>query len=81
MVYMLGRRQTGSNKRARFHLGADDTLFEITLYTSIISAGLGMAKTLKVGPCHILPEKGLLGGLLTLAVLGSLLVNLGLTQA
>merc|ERR1719500_452877 len=68
MVYITTRFTTGSlsNLRAGYYLGVNNGLFEITLYTSIISAGLGMAKTLKVGPCRILPDKGLLGGLLTL---------------
>ena len=54
-----------SNGRADHHLGANDALFWISFLTSFISAGLGMAKSLKIGPCRILPDKGLLGGLLT----------------
>ena len=40
-------------------------LFFVTFSTSFISAALGMAKSLKVGPCRILAEGGSLGGLAT----------------
>ena len=56
---------SGRNYRARYHLGNNSTLFRITFYTSFITAGLGMAKALRSGVCHILPEKGLLGGFLS----------------
>ena len=54
-----------SNGSAGFHLGINDALYLFTFWISFISAGLGMAKSLKVGVCRILPEKGLLGSLLT----------------
>jgi len=40
------------------------TLFYATVVTSYLSAGLGLAKCLKVGPCRVLAEGGFLGGLL-----------------
>ena len=43
----------------------DHLLFFVTFSTSFISAALGMAKSLKVGPCRILAEGGALGGLAT----------------
>merc|ERR1719494_1552485 len=39
-------------------------LFFVTFSTSALSAGLGLAKCLKVGPCRVLAEGGCLGGLL-----------------
>jgi len=67
MTYILtiDSRNPDSNSRAQTHLGTYNGLALFTYFTSIISAGLGMAKSLKVGPCRILPDKGLLGGLLT----------------
>ena len=48
----------------------DGNFFLFTLITSLLTAGLGMAKTLKVGPCRILPDdKGFLDGLLSLRFL------------
>ena len=53
-----------SNVRAGVYL---DSTLVFTLFTSIITAGLGMAKALKGGVCKILPsDKGLLGGFLSL---------------
>merc|ERR1712012_1414500 len=39
-------------------------LFSVTFATSALSAGLGLAKCLKVGACRVLAEGGCLGGLL-----------------
>merc|ERR1719273_1995888 len=44
--------------------GTEATLFFVTFSTSALSAGLGLAKCLKVGPCRVLAEGGCLGGLL-----------------
>ena len=55
-----------NNLRAGYHLGPESNLLWITFYTSLITAGLGMGKSLKVGVCKILPEKGLLSGFLSL---------------
>ena len=47
-------------------LPPNDMLFFLVTYgTSMISASLGMAKALKVGPCRVLGDKGLLRGFLT----------------
>ena len=37
-------------------------LFSLTFASSAISAILGIAKFLKVGPCRIVPNEGILGG-------------------
>ena len=36
--------------------------YEMTLWSSILSASFGLAKFLKLGPCRILPNSGWLGG-------------------
>ena len=46
-------------------MSSDKVLFWVTYSTSFLSASLGMAKALKTGPCAILSEEGLLGGVLT----------------
>jgi len=46
-----------------FGEGVKKNLFYVTYFTSILTASLGIAKCLKVGPCRILPEGGALGGL------------------
>ena len=63
MTYMLASLDSGtdSNIRAGHHLGEGNNLFWITYLTSFFSAGLGMAKSFKIGPCRILPDIGLLG--------------------
>ena len=71
MTYMRGRFIGGysiGNVRAGILLGIfSDNLFRFTFLTSFITAGLGMAKVLKVGVCKILPsDKGLLGGFLSI---------------
>merc|ERR1719278_538599 len=48
MGYILvGSSSSDSNIRAWYYLGTNNTLFIITFLTSFISAGLGMAKSLK----------------------------------
>ena len=37
-------------------------LFVATFSTSIVSASLGIAKFLKLGPCRLIPNEGILGG-------------------
>jgi hypothetical protein len=44
--------------------GTSEILFYVSFTTSVLSAGLGLAKCLKVGPCRVLAEGGCLGGLL-----------------
>jgi hypothetical protein len=44
--------------------GESSYLFVVTFLTSVLSAGLGLAKILKVGPCRVLAEGGCFGGLL-----------------
>jgi hypothetical protein len=44
--------------------GRSEVLFFVSFTTSVLSAGLGLAKCLKVGPCRVLAEGGCLGGLL-----------------
>jgi len=44
--------------------GLSEILFFVSFTTSALSAGLGLAKCLKVGPCRVLAEGGCLGGLL-----------------
>ena len=39
-----------------------DPLFVVTLLISLLSAGFGMAKFLKTGPCRLVSNDGLLGG-------------------
>ena len=56
----------------------DYYMFFVAFSTSIMSASLGMAKVLKVGPCRILGEGGPLGGLGAPRFL-LLLVTMGVT--
>ena len=37
-------------------------LFYAKVATSIVSASLGIAKFLKLGPCRLIPNEGILGG-------------------
>ena len=37
-------------------------LFVATFATSVVSASLGIAKFLKLGPCRLIPNEGILGG-------------------
>ena len=47
-------------------LGRDFPLFFLATYgTLVVSASLGMAKALKVGPCRVLGDRGLLSGFLS----------------
>ena len=39
-----------------------DPLYLVTTVTSFLSAGFGMAKFLKTGPCRLVSNDGLLGG-------------------
>ena len=70
LTYIAGRLQTSisldrRNIRAGVYLNIG--LFVSTLFTSIITASLGMSKALKVGVCKILPnDKGPLGGFLSI---------------
>ena len=41
---------------------ANDPLYQVTSVTSLLSAGFGMAKFLKTGPCRLVSNDGLLGG-------------------
>ena len=43
-------------------LRPDPGLFIATFTTSVLSAALGIAKFLKIGPCRLVPEEGPLGG-------------------
>ena len=72
MTYLLGSGAVGHNSadggelifNAR-ELGSYE-LFIVAFSTSVITSSLGLAKTLKVGPCRILPmQKKYLGGLLS----------------
>jgi hypothetical protein len=81
MTYLM---MTGVGSR-EFHdliIGKDysvDLILFFTAYaTSIISTSLGLAKCLKVGPCHVLAEKGAVGGLLTVRFL-TLMISIGVT--
>ena len=49
----------------RFAHTQNEGKFMLAYLTSITSASLGMAKALKVGVCKVLPDTGLLDGLLT----------------
>ena len=50
----VGREGPGSEKTR--------ILFYATFATSIMSASLGIAKFLKLGPCRLIPNEGILGG-------------------
>ena len=45
----------------------DPHLFIATFATSVLTATLGIAKFLKIGPCRLVPDQGPLGGHGTLA--------------
>ena len=53
-------------------------LFIATFSTSVITATLGIAKFLKIGPCRLVPDQGPLGGHGTLAFL-MLMLNIAST--
>merc|ERR1711934_953877 len=55
---------SGRDRRMVMGDDGDFTLFLVSFSTSVLSAGLGLAKCLKVGPCRVLAEGGCLGGLL-----------------
>ena len=44
-------------------------LFIVTFTTSVLSASLGIAKFLKLGPCRLIPNEGILGGFGSLSFL------------
>ena len=71
MTYIIGRLIAKDNPKVRKALrgevgSSSHILFLTTYLTSIFSAGMGMAKVLKVGPCKVLKEGGLLSGFLTM---------------
>ena len=45
--------------------GNDNSLYMLTLISSIFTAAFGITKFLKLGPCRFLPSKGCLGGYFT----------------
>ena len=49
----------------------DPNLFIVTFVTSVLTATLGIAKFLKIGPCRLVPDQGSLGGHGTLAFLSA----------
>ena len=53
-------------------------LFITTFATSVLTATLGIAKFLKIGPCRLVPDQGPLGGHGTLAFL-MLMLNIAST--
>jgi hypothetical protein len=69
MTFLMAVVWSGSSKEQRLIIGeyASDGyyLFFVAFTTSVLSAGLGLAKCLKVGPCRVLAEGGCLGGLLS----------------
>jgi hypothetical protein len=64
-VIMLRAVGSGNKQIRKEILGDDETLFFFTFGTSILSASLGLTKSLKTGPCRILQEGGTAGGFLT----------------
>ena len=71
MTYIIGRLIAKDNPKVRKALrgevgSSSHILFLTTYLTSIFSASMGMAKVLKVGPCKVLKEGGLLSGFLTM---------------
>ena len=67
LTYLLLRRESGGAEGYEIiygDSGNDIVLFITAFSTSVITSSLGLAKNLKVGPCHILPkEKRCFGGL------------------
>ena len=43
-------------------IGLNPKLFIATFCSSVLTASLGIAKFLKVGPCRLVPDEGILGG-------------------
>ena len=58
--------------------GANPILFIVTFYSSILTASLGIAKFLKIGPCRLVPDHGPVGGHATLGFF-LLMVNIAST--
>ena len=56
----------------------DPDLFIATFATSVLTATLGIAKFLKIGPCRLVPDQGPLGGHGTLAFM-VLMLNIAST--
>ena len=61
----LGLNWTGLGLADTWRPSSDMLFFLVTYGTSMISASLGMAKALKVGPCRVLGDRGLLRGFLS----------------
>ena len=61
----LGLNWTGLGRAETWRPSTDMLFFFATYGTSMISASLGMAKALKVGPCRVLGDRGLLRGFLS----------------
>jgi hypothetical protein len=87
MMTTLGLGPEGNKQREEIiggYYSADQYLFFFSLATSILSASLGLAKSLKTGPCKILQDGGAAGGFLTgrflllLLSCGATLVSKGL---
>ena len=69
-------------EEAHLFLGDDSKtayLFLATFITSVLSASLGIAKFLKLGPCRLIPNEGILGGYGSLSFL-LLLLNVACTM-
>jgi len=64
VVEVIGGPENNDPTNYKLLVENGPTLFYVTFVTSYLSAGLGLAKCLKVGPCRVLAEGGFLGGLL-----------------
>ena len=65
---------TGQNRISFYNL---DSLFFATFLTSLVSAAKGIASFLLEGPCKLLPQKGLFGGMGTM---GFIFLSLNITS-
>ena len=59
--------------------GSNEVLFFITLSSSVFTATLGISKFLKMGPCRLVPDEGLIGGYLNMGFL-ILMINTASTM-
>jgi hypothetical protein len=81
MMEVISRPTSVFTSEFKIVIGEDSLeiyMFFFTFATSILSTSFGLAKCLKVGPCHILAEGGLLGGLFTCRFM-TLLISTGVT--
>ena len=61
--------------------GGNDVLFDVTLVTSVLSAGFGLTKFLKLGPCRLLGGYGKISFLLVMLNMIGVLVIKGFSLA